>query len=356
MKKSEPFVSVIILNYNGQNYIENCLSSVLNVNYSNFEVILVDNASTDNSLTIAQNIFGNDSRIKIVKNEVNLGFSGGNNVGFEKSTGDYVVFLNNDTIVDPNWLSYLVDALQSDETIGLAQSLILMIDGEKIQTAGWLFSDYLVLKQSLAENKTSSLNFQSVFEVPVASGASMIAKRSLINKIGLFDSTVPFFYDDTLLSFKVWLANKRVVTISNSKIRHLQGATKSWNIQSTTFNLLKAKICLMFDVYYNLGGLIRALTINFLSIMINSLFFLKRKNLPVIYANFQALSWSLRNLKFMWKNRLDHWSNSKISPKELQKNFVRLNLPTPFYILPSKLSLNCCAFEVGKYEKGLLRI
>ncbi len=354
-KNNEPFVSIVILNYNGKDYIENCLSSVLAAKYSNFEVILVDNASTDDSIAIAQNMFGKDPRINIVKNKRNFGFSGGNNIGFEKCKGEYVAFLNNDTIVDSNWLSYLVDALENDETIGLAQSMILMIDGERIQTAGWLFSDYLVLKHAIAENKKGSLSFQPVFEVPVASGASMIVRRDLISKIGLFDSTIPFFYDDTLLSFKVWLANKRVVTISNSKIRHLQGATKTWNIQSTTFNLLKAKICLIFDVYYNLGGLTKALTINFFSIIINSLFFLKRRNLPVIYANFQALSWSLKNLRLMWKNRLDHWSITKISPKELHKNFVRLNLPTPLYLIPSKLSLNFRDWEVGKYEKRLLQ-
>lgn len=354
-EKNEPFVSVIILNYNGHNYIENCLSSVLGINYSNFEVVLVDNASTDDSLSIAKTMFGTDSRLRIVQNKENLGFSGGNNIGFEWSKGEYVAFLNNDTIVDPNWLSSLVDVLQNDESIGLAQSLILMFDGKKIQTAGWLFSDYLVLKHALMENKESSLPLQPVFEVPVASGASMITRRDTIDEVGLFDPTIPFFYDDTLLSFKVWLANKRVVTVANSKIRHLQGATKSWNIQSTTFNLLKAKICLMFDVFYSLGDLTKAVTINSIVIIISSLFYLKRKNLPVIYANFQALVWSLKNQKFLWKNRLNHWSNPKISPKELQKKIINLNLPTPLYLLPSKLSLNCTAREISKFEKELLQ-
>ncbi len=100
----------------------------------------------------------------------------------------------------------------------------------------------------------------------------MITRRSLIEEIGLFDPAVPFFYDDTLLSFKVWLANKRVVTVSDSKIRHIQGATNVWNLNRTTYNLLKAKICLMFDVYYPIGELTKGLFVNLSSIAVNSLF------------------------------------------------------------------------------------
>src|SRR5208283_3680269 len=94
-----PLVSIVILNYNGKNCLSNCLSSVLDTKYSNFEVILVDNASTDYSLEMAQEVFGSDSRLRVVKNKTNVGFSGGNNVGFSFAKGDYIVFLNNDTVV-----------------------------------------------------------------------------------------------------------------------------------------------------------------------------------------------------------------------------------------------------------------
>jgi GT2 family glycosyltransferase len=265
-KHNEPFVSVIILNFNGKRYLGNCLSSVFKTAYGNFEVILVDNASSDKSIEDAQAQFGSDRRLKIVHNTSNLGFSGGNNVGFTHAKGEYVAFLNNDTIVDPNWLRFLVETMQNDHSIGLAQSMILMINGDKIQTAGWLFSDHLVHKYGLAENKNSRLQLKPVFEVSVASGASMMTRRSLIKEIGLFDPAIPFFYDDTLLSFKVWLANKRVVTVSDSKIRHVQGATSTWNVQNTTYNLLKAKICLTFDIYYSLNDLAKAFAVNFFAL------------------------------------------------------------------------------------------
>ena len=182
MLESPPLVSVIILNYNGESYLDNCVASVLKNSYPNYEVLLVDNASTDLSVKNAMQTFGGDSRLRFIQSEKNLGFSGGNNLGFSHSKGDFIVFLNNDTVVDPEWLTHLVNAMQMDKSIGLAQSTILMIDGQKIQTAGWLYSNYLVQKYGLAENKTSGLRLQPVFEVSVASGASMITRRSLIDE------------------------------------------------------------------------------------------------------------------------------------------------------------------------------
>lgn len=355
MLKPTPLVSVIILNYNGEDYLDNCIASVLKNSYPNFEILLVDNASTDLSVKNAMATFGGEGRLRLIQSTKNLGFSGGNNLGFTHAKGDYIVFLNNDTVVDPEWLMHLVNALQTDESIGLAQSTILMIDGQKIQTAGWLYSNYLVQKHSLAENKTSGLRLQPIFEVSVASGASMITSRSLIDEIGLFDPEIPFFYDDTLLSFKVWLANKRVVTVSDSKIRHIQGATNVWNLKRTTYNLLKAKICLMFDIYYPISDLVKGLFVNLFSIGVNSLFFLKKRNIQVVSANVEALTWGLKNFRYLWRNRLAHWAKGKIPPEQLQQRFVRIQLPLPLYLIPSKLSINRFAFETQKYESSLLK-
>lgn len=353
MFRPQPFVSIIILNYNGERYLDDCIASVLKNDYQNFELLLVDNASTDLSVKNALQAFGSDTRLRLVQSEENLGFSGGNNLGFNHAKGDLIVFLNNDTVVDSQWLIHLVNALETDDSIGLAQSNILMIDGQTIQTAGWLYSDYLVQKYGLAENKNSNLKLKPIFEVSAASGASMITRRRLIEQIGLFDPTIPFFYDDTLLSFKVWLANKRVVTVSNSKIRHIQGATSAWNLKRTTYNLLKAKICLMFDVYYEINDLAKGALVNVFSIAVNSLFFLRKKNLAVIFANVEALLWSLKNFRYLWQNRLSHWAKTEMSPKKLQEKFVRIRLPLPLYLVPSKLGISRYTFEAWKYESSL---
>lgn len=147
-----PFISIIILNFNGKEYVKRCLSSVLKSEYSNFEVIFVDNASTDESLAAVRDAFGNEKRLKIVRNKKNLGFSGGNNVGFEHAVGNYIVFLNNDTIVEPNWLTSLVNAMLDDPSIGLASSMILQYNGENIASAGMLFSDFFCINSLLEKD------------------------------------------------------------------------------------------------------------------------------------------------------------------------------------------------------------
>jgi hypothetical protein len=354
IQKNAPFVSVIILNFNGESCLEKCLSSVLRTEYSNFEVIFVDNASTDSSLSLVEEAFGNDQRLRIFRNNENLGFSAGNNVGFGYSKGHYIVFLNNDTIVDPYWLAYLVDAMEKDQTIGLAQSMILTINSNEVQTAGWLFSDYLVFQRAIGEGEASDIKFLPTFEVSFACGAAMIISRELVEEIGLFDSKIPFYYDDTLLSFKTWLADKRVVTVSKSKIRHVGGATKPWNIYFMTFQGLRAKILLIFDVYFNLDDLVKALFIFIHSIFVGLLFLVKRKNRAGFSAYIHALGWTLRNFEYVWKNRLEHWSKAKISPKKLLAKFIRINLPISLYMMPYRIRSALCNLEVTKYEEDAL--
>jgi GT2 family glycosyltransferase len=340
VQNEAPLVSVIILNFNGEDYVKQCLFAVLETKYPNFEVVFVDNASTDSSLKIVEEAFGLDRRLRIIRNIKNMGFSGGNNIGFVHARGEYIAFLNNDTIADPYWLDVLVSTMEEDNTIGLAGSTILSMDGKKLRGAGGLWSDYLLFLCPLGAGRGSDFKFLPKFEVSFASGCSMIVKKELLDKIGLFDPEIPYNYDDTLLSLKTWLAGKRVVSVSNSRICHIGGATtkKFWNIQSVTFSLLRAKMCLLFDVFFNLKDLLRALSIFFVSISVDSTFLIKDKNLPEFLGNIHALTWMLRNFKHVWKNRLEHWSNSQISPKTLVSKFIRIKFPFPLCVTHSELA------------------
>lgn len=350
--KQAPFVSVIILNYNGKSYLENCISSVLRTNYSNFEVILFDNFSTDSSLRTVEAAFENDHRLRIIRNNENSGFSGGNNLGLSYSKGTYVVFLNNDTVVDPDWLAFLVDALENDQSIGLAQSLLLTLEGEKIQLAGWLFSNNLLIQYPLESNKPSDLKLPAIIEISYASGAAMIIRRDLIDEIGLFESNVPFFYDDTLLSLKTWLANKKVVTVTKSKVRHKWGS-KQWNVPFTSYNFYKAQTCLIFSVYFDLSDLAKALLLHFLSFSIDSILKIGENNLPVFLANARALKWVISDIKYIWRTRLTIWSKASISSKAFLSKFVRLQLPSAIYLTSTEIGISCYKSEGKKYENTL---
>ncbi|MCW4009512.1 MAG: glycosyltransferase family 2 protein [Candidatus Bathyarchaeota archaeon] len=352
---NKPLVSIIILNFNGQNYLYNCISSVLESNYSNFEVILVDNASTDQSVALLENAFGKNQRLKIVRNSENLGFSAGNNVGFRFASGDYVVFLNNDTVVDSQWLTNVIDVLENDVTIGLAQSMLLEIAGSAVQSAGVLYADYLLRGFSIGVGVAATTEFPEVFEVSFAVGAAMIIKRTLIEQIGLFEPIVPFYYDDTLLSFKVWLAGKRVVTVSTSKVYHKGGdATKSVRSPFKVLNELKANVCLLFDCYYSKVDLGKALFVFSVASSQQFLSYLSRKQPDCILAQVKGVMWSLRNIGAIWRNRVKHWNNPKISDAELFPKFIRISLPRfGLNLAPHLYRKRFYEASVKRYERTL---
>lgn len=355
LEENTPLVSVIILNFNGETYLKKCLFSVLETKYPNFEVIFVDNASTDSSLKVVEKNFGNDKRLRIFRSSENLGFSAGNNFGFRYAKGHYIVFLNNDTIADPYWLDALVSTMEKDKTIGLAGSTILSIDGKKLRGAGGLWSDYLLFLWPVGSGKAVDFKFLPNFEVSFATGCSLIARKDFLNEIGLFDPAIPYNYDDTLLAVKTWLAGKRVVSVSGSRICHIGGATtkKFWNSQSVTFSLLRAKMCLLFDVYFNFKDLITSLFILYFSFAVESCFFVIAKNPSEILGRVRASSWLLKNFKRVWTNRLNHWSNPKISPEVLVAKVIRIRLPFPLCIAHSKLTDSFYRNECLKYEKTL---
>jgi GT2 family glycosyltransferase len=118
----KPLVSIVILNYNGANYLQQFLPSVLATQYSNFEVVVADNASTDNSIALIKEKF---PAVKIITNATNEGFAGGYNWALKKVEADYYVLLNSDVSVDPNWIQPMVDLLESNPAIGACQPKIL---------------------------------------------------------------------------------------------------------------------------------------------------------------------------------------------------------------------------------------
>lgn len=355
MSTHNPLVSVVILNYNGRDCLENCVNSVLKSQYDNFEVILVDNASTDGSIERARDIFGNNERLTILRSNLNLGFSGGNNLGFARSKGTYIVFLNNDTLVEPTWLRALVDAMENDPSIGIAQSLIFNIDGKTIQNGGWLFSNYLIRKCPLCAHQPSTLRFEPIFEISFACGASMMIKREVLETMGGFDPKAPFFYDDTLLTLKTRLMGKRAVTVSDSRISHISGATNVWKIRFTTYHLFKANMLLLLDIYYGKMDLAKALLINLFHSSSTILFNISKNNTAAVIGSAEALIWSLRNVRLLWENRLNHWSKTTINPDSLKDAFVRLKLPSAFFLFPSRLGDDYFTCQIQGYEKRVTK-
>jgi GT2 family glycosyltransferase len=212
-----PKIFIIILNYNGKEFIKKTLSGVLRINYPNFEVVLVDNNSEDGSFEFIKREF---SKITLIKNSQNLGFSAGNNIGIEYALergADYVFLLNYDTEVEKNFLSSLVEIMEKDGKIGIASPIILNEDGSKIWFSGGKI-DWLRMK-SIHEDDNKKNNYLGS---EYLSGCAMLIRSEVFRQVGLFDEDYFLYWEDADFSVRVKKAGYKLVVCPESRIIHLE--------------------------------------------------------------------------------------------------------------------------------------
>ena len=211
---SAPKVSIIIVNYNGKELLQKCLDSLLKVNYDNFEIILVDNNSTDGTVEF---ITKNYPSLIIIKLDSNKGFAEPNNVAAKISKGKYLLFLNNDTVVTPNFISEMVKVMETDKKIAICQSLLLKPDGS-VDSSGD-FIDHLGVVYN------SKTKIDEIREVSSARGASMLVRSDIFEKLDGFDQKFFITFEDVDLCWRSWILGYRVLIIPTSIVYHEGGIT-----------------------------------------------------------------------------------------------------------------------------------
>jgi GT2 family glycosyltransferase len=218
-----PKVSILIVNFNGAQWLENCLSSLLQSSYPNREIIVVDNNSTDNSLTLLQNFHP----IQIIQSPTNLGFAGGNNLGLQHCSGDFILLLNNDTTVTPNFLEPLVHYLLKHPHVGIAQSKMLLPRFNNTLDVCGSFLTAFGFPYHVGYYKPDGPAYSKPYPVFSAKGACMILRRNILEHTGgfLFDDSFFCYYEETDLCHRAWLAGIETHFVPQSVIHHLHGAT-----------------------------------------------------------------------------------------------------------------------------------
>ena len=221
-----PLVSIIIVNWNSKENLEECLESLFKISYKTYEVIMVDNGSTDDSVEFVKNNF---PKVVIVRSKTNLGFAGGNNLGFKECRGKYILFLNNDTIVTKNFLSKLVKFMEKKADVGIVQPKILFHRSgtylhHKINSIGsFLLPSGFLYHLSYGKEDKSRDNSYEIFS---AYGACFLARKKIIDKLGLFDDDYFAYFEETDLSHRVWLSGSKVMIDPSALIYH-KGARTS---------------------------------------------------------------------------------------------------------------------------------
>lgn len=197
----KPKVTIIVLNWNGKCDTIECLESLERITYPNYDIVLVDNGSTDGSASSFRQRF---PHIPILETRVNLGFAGGSNVGIRwglERGADYILLLNNDTVVHANFLDELVSFAQSDPRIGFAGPKIYYYDynGRKdvLACAG---SEFKIWKGRLVHVGAGTVDrgqYDIVREVDYVEGSCLLARTEMINSVGLLNPDYFLYWEDT---------------------------------------------------------------------------------------------------------------------------------------------------------------
>lgn len=307
-------ISIIILNYNGKHYLNDCLKSVLAQSFTDFEVILVDNCSVDGSLKYVQQNFKNE-KIKSYSTEKNSGFAGGNNFGLRYTTGEYIVLLNNDTIVDKDWLKNLYDAIISEENIGIAQSLVYT---EGIPEKYYLKNGTLnLLGHNIME--VFSIGEDGIGEIFQVNGCSLIIKKELINSLGgLFPEEYFAYAEDSYLSFKVKFFGLKSIHTSKSIVKHFGSATTKKYKSSYRTYLQERNRLLNFLIFFSKKFRIKYYPILLFNLNFKILFslFSKRYSFTGVI---KAYWWLVKNREWINIQREKENIYKKISEEEILK-------------------------------------
>jgi GT2 family glycosyltransferase len=229
-----PPVALMILNFNGLRWLRNCLSSVTKATYPNLDVYLVDNGSTDGSSEFVKSNYPN---IKLITYPENLGFAEAYNRAVRSVTAKYVVLLNNDTIIDSDFVSELVEKAEADPKVGSVGCKIIQPEthrryGPVFFTGNGLFMGPLFFGSAIGKDAVYSA-YETTTECIANCGAAVLYRKSLVDAIGLFDSDFWSDMEDHDLGFRICITGYRNIYSPRTKVLHI-GAASYGSVDSRT--------------------------------------------------------------------------------------------------------------------------
>jgi len=288
-----PLVSVIIVNFNGEDLLKHCLVSLAAEKYKRKEVILVDNNSADESISTAKKLYPN---IKIVKNRKNLGFAKANNIGVSKARGDYLFLLNNDTQVPKNVLGPLISFLIQNPKVGVVQPRVLLLDDKaRLDSIGSFFTKTGFLFHYGFEKKDIK-SLRRKIRLFSAKGSAMLIRSSLVEKIGLFDDDYFAYFEESDFCWRVWLSGHEVWYYPYVHIYHKGSATAiNMHFPFISFHSFKNRIRSMIK-NLELRNLTYILPLHLVISFLAAFSYLITFRPGVALAIVRAMAWNLRHL------------------------------------------------------------
>lgn len=293
--KTYPLVSIVAVNYNHPDVTCDFIESLNKITYPNFEVIIIDNNSQEDDPSVIKERFPN---IIFYASQINWGFAGGNNQGIMRARGEYVLLLNNDTIVDKGFLEPLVEKFQSDPTIGaISPKIRFYYDPDLIQYAGfWPINKYTVRNAAIGYREKDEGQYNTDKETAYAHGAAMMVPIEVIKKIGLMSYIFFLYYEEADWSFRIKRAGYKIFYVHNALVFHKESVSTGKLSALKIYYLTRNRLVFMrrnifgkdffFGLFYQL----------LIAIPKNSLKYLFKGNPRIFHAYCKALGWHLKNI------------------------------------------------------------
>ncbi len=210
-----PLISAIIVNFNGRHLLKACLESLYNQSFKDMEIIVVDNASEDNSVQYVKDLFPD---VKLISLSQNMGYASGGNEGLRHSNGRYIALLNNDVELDRHWLENLFAAMEANPEAGIGASKILVYGANMIDSAG---DGYATSLKGFKRGEGKSAEEYNIQEyIFGACAGAALYRRTMLDKIGFMDDDFFLIHEDTDLNFRAQLNGWRVLYVPTAIVYH----------------------------------------------------------------------------------------------------------------------------------------
>lgn len=344
MKNS--LVSIIILNYNGGKFLHDCIDSVLDTDYDNFEIILVDNDSKDQSHIECKKKF---PEITLIENKKNFGYCEGNNIGIRNAHGDFIVLLNPDTIVEKSWLNEILKAYNLIGE-GLFQPMLLSLeDKNRINTCGNMIQLF-GFGYSRGKGNRNIEQYKAVEKIPYASGACLFLSKNTLDKIGMFDSYLFAYHDDLDLGWRALCQGIYSYFVPSSIVYHAESFSFKWSPFKLFLLERNRWYCLL--THYSKSTFYRILPAILIVELFVLFFYLVKGNIGVKISGYRDI---IKNRKQIHEKYMELESKKTVSDSKIVKKFSNeVEVPHEMSGPISAKAFNIILYALSKISRLLL--
>jgi GT2 family glycosyltransferase len=313
-------VSAIIVNYNRKDLTAACLKSLLNQTFKDFEIILVDNGSTDDSLELVR-LFSEENRLgkrmKIVPLQHNRGFAGGNIAGLTHADAEFIALLNNDTEPDKEWLRSLSEAMGKNPEIGICASKMIVHGTNTIDSAGDGFATSLKgFKRGEGQNEDAYNSREYIFG---ACAGAALYRRKMLDDIGFFDDDFFLIHEDTDLNLRAQLAGWKVLYVPEAVVHHkVRSSIGQMSDMAVYYTLRNSELVRIKNI--PLGLFLRVMPAFILTVIFEFLYFAVRHGKAGLYV--RAKLDAIKMLKSMLLKRSKVMGMRRVSNSYLYRMMV----------------------------------